>query len=198
VSPELPADDRRRLLRLARAAIRDRLHGDGSVADEMGGAALPATLREPRGVFVTLKIPSPEAPGGRRLRGCIGTMERTRPLYEAVIDTAPRAALEDPRFTPVTTDELERVRIELSVLSPTSPLADPQALVVGRDGVQLQRGSARAVFLPQVAEEQGWTLEQLLENLALKAGLERGAWRQSELSVFRAEVFGENRAPSAS
>ena len=83
------------------------------------------------------------------------------------------------------------MRIEISALTPLRELADVRALVVGRDGVQLKNGQRQAVFLPQVASAQGWQAEQLLGQLAVKAGLEKSAWRGSELCVFQAEVFGE-------
>ena len=97
----------------------------------------------------------------------------------------------DPRFDALERKELDRVRIEISVLSPMQPVDDPETIVPGRDGVQLASGSRVAVFLPQVAKEQGWDREELLDNLSLKAGLKKGSWKQSRLSAFQATVFGE-------
>ena len=86
---------------------------------------------------------------------------------------------------------MPRLRISISLLSPLEPLDDPQSLVIGRDGVQLESGTHRAVFLPQVAEEHQWNVQRLLEELSLKAGLTASGWRSGTLSVFRTEAFGE-------
>lgn len=188
----LTDSERALLLRLARAAIRDALLHDGCLRDELDRAEIPAALRAPRGVFVTLKRPEGRrGPEGQTLRGCMGTMGATRPLVEALVDTAAMAALQDPRFPALTVEELEDVRLSISVLTPLQPLAGIESLVPGRHGVQLARGGHRAVFLPQVAVEQGWDAEQLLCNLARKAGLDAQAWRTAELSTFEAEVCAE-------
>jgi AmmeMemoRadiSam system protein A len=143
-------------------------------------------------VFVTLKLPSPgDGPENGVLRGCIGTMTPIDPLHQAVIRTARSAAFGDPRFPPVELEELQRVRISISVLTPMTPIRDASEIVVGRDGVQLERGAHRSVFLPQVPVEQGWSRERYLEQLARKAGLDRDAWRDARLSTFRTESFGE-------
>ncbi|MDD3119203.1 MAG: AmmeMemoRadiSam system protein A, partial [Victivallales bacterium] len=116
-----------------------------------------------------------------------------RPLYQAVIEQAINAAFRDPRFPSVTPGELKRLDIEISVLTPPVPVKNWRDIVLGRDGVILRRGARSAVYLPQVATEQGWTLEQMLDNLSLKAGLDEKAWREDDttFAVFQAEVFGE-------
>jgi AmmeMemoRadiSam system protein A len=181
----IPHDARRSLLDLARASIRDAILKDGSLEIAMEKTEITPPMLAERGLFVTIK----EA--DRRLRGCIGTMSSRKPLYRTVIDTAPRAALEDPRFSPLGGEELEGVRISLSVLSPLRPLRDTAELVLGRDGLQLELREYRSVFLPQVATEQGWGRHQFLERLAMKAGLAKDAWREASLSVFEAVVFEE-------
>jgi AmmeMemoRadiSam system protein B/AmmeMemoRadiSam system protein A len=144
----------------------------------------PAAL-EPRGVFVTLKKRG-------NLRGCIGRMTPDRPLAALVGAMALQAAFEDPRFSPVTMKELPDLEIEISVLTPMQPVSGPGAIVVGRDGVLLQKGKRSAVFLPQVAPEQGWGRDEMLDHLAMKAGLPSGAWREgAQFSTFQALVFGE-------
>mgnify|MGYP001820560828 CR=1 FL=1 len=186
--------DRRSLLRLARSSIRDAIERDGCLARLLDETRITPEMRVRRGLFVTLKSKvdgSGAERAGGRLRGCIGTMSSDRPLYETVIDTAPKAALADPRFPPLTGDELDGVRISLSVLSPMSRIDDIDDLLIGRDGLQLVKGSRRAVFLPQVPVEQRWDRGRYLEQLALKAGLPRDGWRGAELSVFEAELFGE-------
>jgi AmmeMemoRadiSam system protein A len=114
-------------------------------------------------------------------------------VYRAVIDTAPKAAMEDPRFPPLEAAEIPSVRLGISVLTPARPIDRADEIVIGRDGVVLRRGFHRSVFLPQVAREQGWDVRRLLEHLALKAGLSRNDWRDADLSTFRSESFEEAR-----
>jgi AmmeMemoRadiSam system protein A len=189
VSTPLDEAARDRLLRLARAALQQRLRSDGALDRELARGEPTPALRESRGAFVSLKRPGPG--GSESIRGCIGTMVPRRPLYESVIEMAGKAAFEDPRFDPMVADELRDVRIEISVLTPLRSVASPEAIEIGRHGIQLRRGTAGAVFLPQVATEYGWSRETLLRQLSLKAGLAEEAWRAAELSVFEAEVFGE-------
>jgi len=191
--PRIPDDSRALLLRLARLSIREALLRDGCLERALEAMAITPEMRWERGVFVTLKVPDPKVrtPGGR-LRGCIGTMTTEGPLYETVIRMARSSALEDPRFPPLGADELDELRISVSVLTPMIKLRDPDDLVLGRDGLQLTHGPHRSVFLPQVAEEQGWDRRRYLEQLALKAGLGRDAWRDAALSTFQAESFGES------
>jgi AmmeMemoRadiSam system protein A len=184
---DIPRPAQTILLRLARLSIQEAISKDGSLRELLSSLEPSPPLLLTAGLFVTLK----EARDERRLRGCIGTMSSTDPLYETVIATAPKAALEDPRFPPLAPDELPSVSISLSVLSPLQPLGELEDLVIGRDGLQLERGAHRAVFLPQVAPEQGWDRQQLLERLAMKAGLHKDGWRKARLSTFRARLFGE-------
>jgi AmmeMemoRadiSam system protein A len=187
----LSASERAALLELARVAIEDAVRGESALAAAVARTEISERLREARGVFVCLKVPRDEAAGGGlALRGCIGTLGATRPLYEAVTDTAPRSALEDPRFPRLGVPELAGLRIEISVLTEPRPLNGLDALVIGRDGLQLEKDDRRAVFLPQVASEQRWDARTFAEHLALKAGLDRDGWRDATLSVFGAEVFG--------
>jgi MEMO1 family protein len=147
----------------------------------------PAAM-ESRGVFVTLK---------KRgcLRGCIGHLMPDRPLAPLVGMMALQAAFEDPRFPRLTLREAPELEIEISVLTPMQPVSGPGDIVVGRDGVLLRKGGSSAVFLPQVAPEQGWGLEEMLDNLSCKAGLPASAWREgAHFSTFQAEVFGEAHA----
>ena len=178
------------LLALARAAIDDALRGGGAVDTVLRGREIGPALEARRGVFVTLRMPG-DGPGQRVLRGCIGTLAAVDPLYRAVIATAPRSALSDPRFPSLTEAELPSLTVEVSALTPLTPLRSPDDLVIGRDGVQLVRDARRAVFLPQVAVQQRWDAAQLLEQLARKAGLPADGWRGADLSVFHAEVFDE-------
>jgi len=179
----LPASaaDKKRMLGLARETIR-RYLDTGSVPLARGFS--PAMDR-PQGVFVTLRKRG-------ALRGCIGQMMPDRPLRVLVGSMALAAALEDPRFDKVGSDELKDVEIEISILTPFKEVAGPNAVVVGRDGVLLQKDHRTAVFLPQVATEERWTRGEMLDNLCLKGGLASGCWRAgAKLSTFQADVFKE-------
>ena len=115
-----------------------------------------------------------------------------RPLVEAVAARAVDAALRDPRFTPVSGSELTSLRVEISALSPPKPVASWREIVLGRDGMTLERDGRFAVFLPQVAPEQGWDLPTTLSHLSRKAGLASDVWRDgASFETFQAEVFHE-------
>jgi AmmeMemoRadiSam system protein A len=189
MSLELNEDDRRNLLRLARASLRQKLTEDGSLDRELERTRPTPALSERRGSFVTLKQRA--SGGGETLRGCIGSLTAREPLYRSVVDLARKAAFEDPRFSPLTVEELPGVRIEISALTPFAPISDHEEIVIGRHGVDLRKRDAGAVFLPQVAVEHAWDRETLLRQLALKAGLGEDDWRDAELRVFEAQVFGE-------
>ena len=101
-------------------------------------------------------------------------------------------ALHDPRFSPVTERELKGLRVEVSALTPPKPVASWRDIVLGRDGMTLEKNGAFAVFLPQVAPEQGWDLPTTLSYLSRKAGLPADAWREGTMfTTFQAEVFHE-------
>jgi AmmeMemoRadiSam system protein A len=189
VKDELSRDEQASLLRLARAALRQKLHADGALDRELERTELTPALCEPRGAFVSLKQPTQKGP--EKLRGCIGSMSSREPLYRDVIELVKRSAFEDPRFSPMVADELAGVRIEISALTPMRAVAGHEEVVIGRHGVQLEKGPARAVFLPQVAVEHGWTLETMMRQLAIKAGLAADGWRDAKFRVFEAQVFGE-------
>ncbi|MFH1532092.1 MAG: AmmeMemoRadiSam system protein A [Pseudomonadota bacterium] len=181
--PALSPDSRKALLAHLRRALRSWI-GSRELRDETAG--LPAELLQPAGVFVTLHKAG-------RLRGCIGTFEADAPLARIAVRMGAAAVAQDPRFPPVTLEELDECEIEVSVLSPPRPIASPDEIEIGVHGVQLERGMHRAVFLPQVAPEQRWDRDTMLDHLCLKAGLAADAWRRGpvELAVFTAEVFSE-------
>jgi AmmeMemoRadiSam system protein B/AmmeMemoRadiSam system protein A len=175
------AADRRALLALARETIRRYLE-TGTIPLSRG---LSARARRPRGAFVTLTRDG-------ALRGCVGRMAADTSLDRVVGAMAVQAAVNDRRFPPVTPEELPRLRVEISVLTPMKPVAGAGDIVVGRDGVLLAKDGRSAVFLPQVATEQGWGREEMLDHLCLKAGLPAGSWKSgAKFSVFQAEVFRE-------
>jgi AmmeMemoRadiSam system protein A len=178
----LSAEERRELLAIARGAIEGRLR-TGRLPRI--SPKQPALERE-AGCFVSLHA-------GQLLRGCIGTFREDRPLYRVVSEMAVAAATQDPRFEPVALEELQRLTIEISVLTPRRRVSDPDEVVVGRHGVCIERGPNRGVLLPQVAVQEGWDRETFLDHTCLKAGLKPGCWRSpgTTIEVFEAEVFSE-------
>ncbi len=194
----LSLDDGRTAVRWARDTLATGLgtsvrRSGAPLADPPGADV----FREPRGVFVTLK----RYPSGE-LRGCIGYPLPYLPLAEAIARCAVAAATEDPRFVPIPRADLDRVTVEVSVLTVPVPLAaaDPVAMVaevtIGRDGLIVEGRGRSGLLLPQVGPEQGWTSEELLDGTCEKAGLPAGAWRDPKVRVrrFEAEVFAE-RSP---
>lgn len=166
----------------------------GSIEAHLTGRPLPPlpnldlSREEFGGVFVTLKTAG-------RLRGCIGRFRSDADLTTTVQQMA-LASLEDPRFRdlPVTADELPRMHIEISVLSPMERTRDPLSLKLGEHGIYIRQGTATGCFLPQVATEQHWDKETFLSRCcAGKAMLPPDAWKDPacEVHLFTAEVFGE-------
>jgi len=145
-------------------------------------------LNAPCGCFVTLK-------NHDMLRGCIGQFVSDNPLIGLVAEMAKASATGDPRFfaDPITAEELEKLDIEISVLSPLKRTDDPLSLKLGVDGIYIKRDRLSGCFLPQVATETGWSKEEFLSYCcAHKAGLDADAWQdpQTEVYFFTADVFG--------
>ncbi len=129
-----------------------------------------------------------------QLRGCIGYTEAFKPLYQTILDCAISAATGDPRFLPVTPDELMEIDIEISVLSPLKKVDDIEEIQVGHHGLMIEKGFRKGLLLPQVATEYGWDREAFLEHTCLKAGLPPDAWRKgAKIYLFSAEIFGERK-----
>jgi len=183
----LTHDEKKTLLRLAREAMTFYVREQTEMTNAPEGAELTDRLKEPAGAFVTLLE-------HKELRGCIGYIEQVRPLYQSVMENAVSACARDYRFPPVKAAELNRIDIEISVLTPKEEIPDPQDFIPGKQGIIIEKRGRRAVFLPQVATEQGWGREKTLEHLCLKAGLRRDDWKKdARLWVFTAEVFGEGK-----
>jgi hypothetical protein len=179
-APEYSQAERELLLALAHRSIEAGLE-----KRELDVAAPSGHLAEFRGAFTTLHRQG-------RLRGCIGYVSPTRPLFRTVMETARAAAEDDPRFEPVGRDEIGELSIEISVLSPLRPIA-PEAVVVGKHGLVVSHGTHRGLLLPQVPVEWGWDRETFLAQSCLKAGLPADAWMHgADLQAFTAEVFGEH------
>ena len=175
----LTAEERLRFLALARQAIQAHLthaprpHCEGGNASARWGA------------FVSLHVRGD-------LRGCIGYPQADRPLGEVIAHCAVSAAAEDPRFPPLTLDDLADAQIEISVLGPIEPVNDVSEIAVGRHGLIVSHGHLKGLLLPQVATERGWDRETFLAHTCLKAGLKRDAWLSgTQIFKFEAEVFAE-------
>jgi len=175
---------RKLLLQVARQSIAAVL--DGKVAS-WSAEQFDETLRRPAGAFVTLRTPSGD------LRGCIGSIRATEPLFQAVASSAVSAAFRDPRFSPVPADELARLELEISVMGPIEPVRDESDIEIGRDGLIISRARQAGLLLPQVATEYGWDRQTFLDQTCRKAGLPAGSWRLPETRIerFSAEVFSE-------
>ena len=176
----ITTEDRRALLGLARHAI----------AAYVRGLPPPPVPPSPimwrlAGVFVSLHQ-------DRALRGCIGHVEGDRPLAQSVSEMAVAAASSDPRFPPVTADELDGLDIELSVLGELEPITAPTDIEIGRHGLLVEHHGHRGLLLPQVAVEWHWDAETFLAQTCHKAGLPRDAWKSgASICRFAAEVFAE-------
>jgi AmmeMemoRadiSam system protein B/AmmeMemoRadiSam system protein A len=182
-SAALTSSDKKALLAFARETL-SRIFLTDTVPLARG---FNANLQQPRGAFVTLKKKG-------ELRGCIGRMIGDEPLVKIVGVMTIQAAFNDRRFNPLTADELNNTEIEISVLTPMKKVSGAEDIVVGRDGVLLSKEDHHAVFLPQVATEQKWNREEMLDNLCLKAGLTAGCWKEeTQFSTFQAVVFSESQ-----
>ena len=178
--PEYSAEERETLIRIAHLSIETALQG--RVLDP---TAPSEHLSESRGAFTTLHLHG-------ALRGCIGHIFPSQPLYRTVAETARAAAFEDPRFAPITPAEAPGLAVEISVLSTLQPIR-PADVVVGRHGLVVAEGSHRGLLLPQVPLEWDWDRETFLAQTCLKAGLPPDAWqRGAQLHAFTAEVFGDD------
>ena len=180
---ELSDEDKAQLLTLAQATLEYYMNnGQMPSPDEFGIEITPA-MEQVMGAFVTLKEHG-------QLRGCIGEILPRRPLYKAVMDHSVNSALRDHRFKPVVDSDLSLLHFEISALTPPAPVDSYDDIIIGKHGVVIEKEGRSAVYLPQVAPEQGWNIEQTLTNLSIKAGLPPDAWKEgATFTVFEAIVF---------
>lgn len=202
---ELTDEEKNILLKLARATLEFYVKTGrvpkisdlpiGTKSSTNWRSDLSAKLLCPHGVFVTLyRHPSVESNEHKLLRGCIGHILPVQPLYQAVIANTVAACSRDPRFEPVSQGELDKLEIEISVLTHPQAIDSANKIRLGFDGIILHLGQRQSVFLPKVASEYGWTIEETMAQLSLKAGLDHSAWkRSSRLEVFQAEVLSESK-----
>jgi len=182
VAMELSNEEKEILLKAARESILEEFNE--CVVTKVDYKAYPK-LKMELGAFVTLKI-------GEELRGCIGYIIAQKALFETIVEAAKHSAFGDPRFPELSRDEVDKVTIEISVLSQFEPIKSYDEIEVGKHGLLLEEGG-RAVLLPQVATEQNYNRAQFLTSLCHKAGLYGNYWKERMLNikVFTALVFSE-------
>jgi AmmeMemoRadiSam system protein A len=176
----LTEEEKAELIRIARGAIECVCCGKPT------SPAAPTTekLGEPRGAFVSIYKKG-------MLRGCIGCLQTSDPLCKTVVEMAQAAASRDPRFRPVTPEELQHLDLEVSVLTPFQEVKDTEEIKVGIHGVLIRKGYFSGILLPQVASERDWDRITFLQETCRKAGLPRDAWKDedTQIFIFSADVF---------
>jgi AmmeMemoRadiSam system protein A len=191
---EFSSEERNQLLRLAHDSISSALEHR-----EISTEPPTPHFAEPRGVFTSIYLrhdrPGQDSPGrngpGEKLRGCVGYVLPTCPVYRAVAETARAAAFDDNRFPPVTREEAPHLAIELSILSPPQSI-ELEEIEIGRHGLLISWQGRRGLLLPQVPVEHAWDRTIFLEQTCRKAGLPPDAWQKgATIEAFTAEVFGE-------
>jgi len=175
---ELTTDERKELLNLARKTIQSYVKSaiipDIKPQDQR--------LQANGATFVTINKQG-------HLRGCIGNIMPVMPLYRSVITNAVSASSNDPRFAPMTDADLADMEVEVTVLSPLEPLRDPKDIVIGKHGLYITNGRSSGILLPQVAMERNWDTRAFLENVSIKAGLQKDAWKTSKLYIYTADII---------
>jgi hypothetical protein len=179
----LTPDEKKALLSIARRTVEEYvLHGSVPAIDP---DSLTASLRTPCGAFVTLNE-------HHQLRGCIGRFDAVEPLFRVVQIMAVASSSQDYRFSPVEPSEVRNLQIEISVLTPMRKIASVDEFELGKQGIYMKKGNRAGTFLPQVARETGWTRDEFLGHCAQdKAGIGWDGWKDAELYVYEALVFGE-------
>ncbi|MBI4723274.1 MAG: AmmeMemoRadiSam system protein B [Candidatus Stahlbacteria bacterium] len=170
------------LIKIARATMESYV----KIGKVMEFDPQSAQLKEKRGVFVTIMTKTGE------LRGCIGHHIANTPLYKLVPEMSIASATQDYRFPPLSKGELKNIKIKLSVyLCEVHPIKDISEYKLGEHGIIMQKGNYGATFLPEVPIEEGWTVQETLKHLCLKAGLPLDGWKGADFYVYKTQVFGE-------
>jgi MEMO1 family protein len=196
---EFTEAERETIVEIARRSLELYVREKKIFNAEKAGLPLTPALKRCFGAFVTLyrkarpNTPSDAIRGGKELRGCIGSIWPIRPLWQTLTENAVSSASKDYRFEPVTPRELGGLQIEISVLTPPRRVASHKDIEIGKDGIILSKNDRQSVFLPFVATEFGWNLEQTLRELALKAGLREDDWRDNaKFDVFQSVSVEEH------
>ncbi len=182
----LADDEKRELLRIARATLREYLRS-GRIPP---GKPHRESMLAEAGAFVSLHT-------GGELRGCIGHLGESKPLYKVIQEMAVAAASRDPRFPPLEPDDLDNTEIEISVLGAAEPVSDPADITLGEHGLVIEQGQHRGLLLPQVAIEHQLDAVGFLEAVCRKANLPENAWSSPQATVqrFTAQVFSDQTHP---
>lgn len=180
---ELTITEKQELLALARNTITSYLkNGKIPPCDTTGYSP---RLMSRSGAFVTIHK-------NNELRGCIGNFDSGMPLYRTIQEEAVSAATKDYRFSSITTEETDEIDIEISVLTPMQKIQSIQEIVPGRHGIYMKKGNKSGTFLPQVADQTGWSIAELLGHCARdKAGIGWDGWKDAEIYIYEALIFSE-------
>lgn len=173
--------EKRTLFALAGRAIAERVNPLKKPSSDLQG--LTEALQNRCGAFVSVYV-------DHHLRGCIGTFSEEEPLYKNVTKMAVSAATDDSRFTSIHPDELSRLELEISILTPRQRIYDPSEIVIGKHGIYIIDKGNRGTLLPQVAVTQKWSVRDFLGNCSkYKAGIGWDGWKTAELYTYEAIVF---------
>ena len=180
---KLTDQDKKDLLNIARNTIQAKIMG--KPIPEIDAENFSSTLKEQTGAFVSLH-------SNGQLRGCIGQFNPTIPLYKVVQDAAISAATKDYRFSPVKPKELSKIEIEISVLTPMKKIDSIDEIVLGRHGIYIKKGYNAGTFLPQVADNTGWNIEEFLGHCSRdKARIGWDGWKTADIFIYEAIIFDE-------
>jgi MEMO1 family protein len=178
-------EEKKQLFDIAKNSIQSRLFENKRfVIDEK---SIPENLRKPLGAFVTLKI-------NGMLRGCIGRFISSEPLYNVVQESAISSAFDDPRFSPLSKSEYKNTDIEITVLGPLKKINNINEIILGKHGIYIKKDNRAGTMLPQVATENGWTVEEFLGFTSRdKAGLGWDGWKDAEIFIYEGVVLEDNQ-----
>ncbi len=183
MSFSLSINAKRFLIHIALDAIKSRFQEQRLT---LNASDIPNELNFNSGCFVTIHK-------NGELRGCIGNFRQDKNIVKNVAEMAIQAAFNDLRFPPLSEEELEKITVEISILSPMIPVSSFDDIVIGRDGLYIMKSTNSGVLLPQVATEHGWNVTEFLEYTCLKAGIPRNAYKDPNTKIYRFEalVFSE-------
>ncbi len=186
----LCADEQKELVDIASKSIRRTVRGEAAGRPPRSKSFdSESALSQPAGAFVSLYKKG-------ELRGCLGVIVSETSLAETVSQLAGRSATEDPRFSPVTEDELNDIQVEISVLSPLREISAIDEIQIGKHGIFISAGMYRGLLLPQVAVKHHWSVNRFLEETCVKAGLPRDQWKHAETNIyiFSAEIIEQKQS----
>ena len=180
-------DEKRELLRIARATLREFVR-TGMIPP---GKPHRESMLLNGGAFVTIEIEE-------QLRGCMGNVEPNKPLYKTIQEMAVAAASRDPRFPPIREEELLSLSLEISVLGETKGISTPEEVEIGVHGLSVEKGDSRGFLLPQVASKRDWDGITFLAQVCSKAGIPEDSWKEDDTKVeaFVAQVFSDQSHPA--